>query len=127
MSVHVDFETPEKVQQQVYELVKKIGRDGKGRLKKGMNEVIKVTERGDAKLVVMAENVNPGEMLMPIPMICKERGIPFIYVADQGFLGEAAGMPIGRATAAIAILNVEKGADEDFKGVVASATELADN
>ena len=126
MSVHIDFETPADVQEKVYELVKKIGKEGSGRFKKGMNEVIKVCERGAAKLVVMAENVNPGEMMMPIPLICKERGIPFIYVADQGYLGEAAGLPEGRPTSAIAITELE-GSAEDFDSIVASANDLASN
>ena len=126
MSVHIDFETPADVQEKVYELVKKIGKEGSGRFKKGMNEVIKVCERGAAKLVVMAENVNPGEMMMPIPLICKERGIPYIYVADQGYLGEAAGLPEGRPTSAIAITELE-GSAEDFGSIVASANDLASN
>lgn len=126
MSVHIDFETPADVQEKVYELVKKIGKEGSGRFKKGMNEVIKVCERGAAKLVVMAENVNPGEMMMPIPLICKERGIPYIYVADQGYLGEAAGLPEGRPTSAIAITELE-GSAEDFDSIVASANDLASN
>ncbi|MDP7312016.1 MAG: ribosomal L7Ae/L30e/S12e/Gadd45 family protein [Candidatus Thalassarchaeaceae archaeon] len=126
MSVHIDFETPADVQEKVYELVKKIGKDGSGRFKKGMNEVIKVCERGAAKLVVMAENVNPGEMMMPIPLICKERGIPYIYVADQGYLGEAAGLPEGRPTSAIAITELE-GSAEDFDSIVASANDLISN
>ncbi|DAC51037.1 MAG TPA: 50S ribosomal protein L7ae [Candidatus Thalassarchaeaceae archaeon] len=126
MSVHIDFETPADVQEKVYELVKKIGKEGSGRFKKGMNEVIKVCERGAAKLVVMAENVNPGEMMMPIPLICKERGIPYIYVADQGYLGEAAGLPEGRPTSAIAVTELE-GSAEDFDSIVASANTLASN
>ena len=69
MSVHIDFETPADVQDMVYEFVKKIDKEGGSHFKKGMNEVIKVCERGDAKLVIMAENVNPGEMMVPIPMI----------------------------------------------------------
>lgn len=126
MSVHIDFETPADVQDKVYEFVKKIGKEGNGRFKKGMNEVIKVCERGAAKLVVMAENVDPSEMMMPIPLICKERGIPFIYVSDQGYLGEAAGLPEGRPTSAIAITELDGAADE-FKSIVTSANELAGN
>ena len=126
MSVYVDFETPADVQEKVYEFVKKIGKDGSGRFKKGMNEVIKGCERGAAKLVVMAENVNPGEMMMPIPLICKERGIPYIYVEDQGYLGEAAGLPEGRPTSAIAVTELE-GSAEACNGIVASANKLADN
>ncbi|HJL59956.1 MAG TPA: ribosomal L7Ae/L30e/S12e/Gadd45 family protein [Candidatus Thalassarchaeaceae archaeon] len=126
MSVHIDFETPADVQEKVYELVKKIAKDGSGRFKKGMNEVIKVCERGAAKLVIMAENVNPGEMMMPIPLICKERGIPYLYVEDQGYLGEAAGLPEGRPTSAIAVTELDGSAD-DFDNIVKSANELASN
>ena len=39
MSVHIAFETPKDIQDQVYELVKAIGKDGK--IKKGANEVTK--------------------------------------------------------------------------------------
>ena len=126
MSVHIAFETPKDVQDSVYELVKLVANDN-GRLKKGSNEVTKAAERGTAQMVVMAENVNPGELLMPIPLICKERGIPYIYVADQSYLGEAAGLPEGRQTAAIAVLNVDQKANDDFQNAVKAAGELAGN
>ena len=48
MSVHIAFETPQDVQEQVYEMGKSLGKDGKGRLKKGANEVTKAAERGTA-------------------------------------------------------------------------------
>ena len=41
MSVHIAFETPKDIQEQVYELVKAIGKDGRGKIKKGANEVTK--------------------------------------------------------------------------------------
>ena len=115
MSVHIAFETPKDVQEQVYELVKAIGKDGKGRIKKGANEVTKAAERGSAIMVVMAENVNPGELLAHIPMICKEKSIPFIYVEDQGYLADSAGMTAGTRTAAIAVLGVDNEAQDGFK------------
>jgi large subunit ribosomal protein L7Ae len=127
MSVHVNFETPEKLADSVYDLVKKLGRDGKGRVKKGMNEVIKVSERGDAQLVVLAEDVNPGEMMIPIPMICKERGIPYIYVPSQEYLGEAAGLPLHRKTSAVAVLSVDKSLEAELKKITDQATELGDS
>ena len=117
MSVHIDFETPQDVQEQVYEMVKSLGKDGKGRLKKGANEVTKSAERGTAKMVVMAENVNPGELLAHITMICKEKEIPFIYVEDQAYLAEAAGMSTGTRTAAIAVMQVEKEGMDRFNEV----------
>ena len=117
MSVHIAFETPKDVQEQVYELVKAIGKDGKGRTKKGANEVTKAAERGSAIMVVMAENVNPGELLAHIPMICKEKSIPFIYVEDQGYLADSAGMTAGTRTAAIAVLGVDNEAQDRFNEV----------
>tara|TARA_Y100001970_G_scaffold90459_2_gene114023 strand:- start:137 stop:514 length:378 start_codon:yes stop_codon:yes gene_type:complete len=116
MSVHKIFETPEDVQQQVYDMVKLIAK-GDGALKKGANEVTKAAERGTAQMVVMAENVNPSELLAHIPMICKEKEIPFIYVEDQAYLAEAAGMPIGTRTAAIAVMDVNKDSADRFKEV----------
>ncbi|MDP6324261.1 MAG: ribosomal L7Ae/L30e/S12e/Gadd45 family protein [Candidatus Thalassarchaeaceae archaeon] len=116
MSVHIAFETPKDVQDSVYELVKLVG-NGNGRLKKGSNEVTKAAERGTAQMIVMAENVNPAELLAHIPLICKEKKIPFIYVEDQAYLAEAAGMNTGAKTAAIALMEVTKGAEEAFNGV----------
>ena len=116
MSVHIAFETPKDVQDSVYELVKLVG-GGNGRLKKGSNEVTKAAERGTAQMIVMAENVNPAELLAHIPLICKEKKIPFIYVEDQTYLAEAAGMNSGAKTAAIALMEVAKGAEDAFNGV----------
>ena len=123
MSVHIVFETPKDVQDSVYELVKLVG-SGEGRLKKGSNEVTKAAERGTAQMIVMAENVNPAELLAHIPLICKEKKIPFIYVEDQAYLAEAAGMSSGAKTAAIALMEVSKGAQEAFSGVKDQADAL---
>ncbi|MBR17983.1 MAG: 50S ribosomal protein L7ae [Euryarchaeota archaeon] len=117
MSVHISFETPQDVQEQVYEMIKIIGKDGRGRLKKGSNEVTKSAERGTAQMIVMAENVNPGELLAHIPMICKEKEIPYIYVEDQSYLAEAAGMSTGTKTAAIAVMQVDKEGLDRFNEV----------
>ena len=116
MSVHIAFETPKDVQDSVYELVKLVG-GGNGRLKKGSNEVTKAAERGTAQMIVMAENVNPGELLAHIPLICEEKKIPFTYVEDQAYLAEAAGMNAGAKTAAIALMEIAKGAEDSFNAV----------
>ena len=125
MSVHIAFETPKDIQEQVYELVKAIGKDGRGKIKKGANEVTKAAERGIASMIVMAENVNPGELLAHVPMICKEKGIPFIYVEDQGYLADSAGMTAGTRTAAVAVLDVDKEAQDKFNEVKGHYETLA--
>ena len=125
MSVHIAVETPKDIQEQVYELVKAIGKDGRGKIKKGANEVTKAAERGIASMIVMAENVNPGELLAHVPMICKEKGIPFIYVEDQGYLADSAGMTAGTRTAAVAVLDVDKEAQDIFNEVKGHYETLA--
>ena len=117
MTVHVAFETPQDVHEIVYEMVKALGKDGRGSLKKGANEVTKAAERGTAMMVVMAEDVNPSELLAHVPMICNEKSIPFMYVPDQGYLAEAAGMSEGTKTAAVAVIDVKKDVEDRFNEV----------
>ena len=116
MSVHISKSTTKEQQDMNYELVKLVA-DGNGRLKKGSNEVTKAAARGTAKLVIMAANVNPGELLANIPLICEEKKIPFTYVEDQAYLAEAAGMNAGAKTAAIALMEIAKGAEDSFNAV----------
>lgn len=73
-----------------------------GKLCKGSNEVTKAIERGKAKLVAVANDVNPPEIIMHIPLLCKEKNIPCVSVGSKEELGTAAG--IDRPTVAVAII-----------------------
>lgn len=73
-----------------------------GKIKKGINEVTKAVEKGQAKLVVLAGDVSPKEIIMHLPMICKEKKIPCVEVPARTELGVAAGLPVG--TVAVAII-----------------------
>ncbi len=115
MSAHVTYETPADVAERIYDVVTA---NTNGRMKKGSNEVTKAAERGTAKFIIMAEDVNPPELLAHIPLICAEKGIPFGYVPTQEHLAQAAGMPNGVKTASIALMEVAKGAQEKFNEVV---------
>ncbi|MFP4567830.1 MAG: ribosomal L7Ae/L30e/S12e/Gadd45 family protein [Candidatus Woesearchaeota archaeon] len=81
-----------------------------GKIKKGVNEVTKVVEKGQAKLVLFAGDVSPKEIVMHLPMICKEKKVPCIEVPSRAELGAAAGLPVG--TVAVAI--VEAGDAKDL-------------
>jgi large subunit ribosomal protein L7Ae len=76
-----------------------------GKIRKGANEATKAVERGIAKAVVYAKDVQPQEIIMHLPLLCKERNILCLAVASKEELGHAAG--IGKPTAAVAI--VEEG------------------
>ena len=116
MSVHVRFETPGELADAVYELVQTASKSGA--IKKGSNEVTKAAERGNAKFIVLAEDVNPPELLAHIPMICEEKGIPFGYVPSQEFLAKEAGMPKGVKTASLALMDISKAAQETYNNIV---------
>ena len=115
MSVHVRFETPTEVSDKIYEMIQS---NSNGRIKKGSNEVTKTAERGTAQFTVLAEDVNPPELLAHIPLICEEKGIPYGYVPSQEFLANEAGLPTGVKTASIAIMEINKSAQEKYQEVV---------
>lgn len=72
-----------------------------GRIKKGSNEVTKAIEKGIAKLVAIAKNVNPPEITMHIPLLSKEKDILCVEVPSKEELGAAAGISVGTASIAI--------------------------
>ena len=74
-----------------------------GKLRKGTNEVTKAVERGEAKLVVVAKDVNPKEIVMHLPLLCEEKNILAVEVPTREELGSASGLNV--PTVAVAIVN----------------------
>ena len=74
-----------------------------GKIKKGSNEATKALERGTAKLVVIAKDVSPPEIVMHLPLLAKEKGVPCVTVGTKEELGTAAGLSVG--TTAVVIIN----------------------
>ena len=87
-----------------------------GKIKKGTNEVTKSIERGTAKLVVIAKDVSPPEILMHLPLLAKEKGILLIQADRKEELGATAGLSV--STSAVAIM--EEG---DAKNLIKEISE----
>ena len=87
-----------------------------------MNEVTKSIERVQAKLVVMAEDVSPPEILFHIPLLCEEKGIPFAYLSTKKELGNT--VRINVASSAIAIENFGSGNDSILNDVIKNLEQL---
>ena len=83
---------------EIIELAKKTGS-----LKRGTNEVTKAIERGKAVFVAIAADVSPKEIVMHLPMLAKEKGIPCVEVPSREDLGAAAGLTV--PTVAIAVMD----------------------
>jgi len=85
---------------EVYELIEKIVQN-KGKIKKGTNEVTKVIEKGLAKLVVIADDVDPKAIVAHLPLLCAEKGIPSVTVPSKKELGTSVGLKVSCASAAV--------------------------
>lgn len=114
----VKFETPEDLQKKILSVVKNAREQG-GRVRKGVNETTKAIERGQAKLVVIAEDVTPPEVVAHIPKIAEEKGIPYAYVSAKEDLGRSAGLLVGTSSVAV----VDGGKSADSLGAVLKIVE----
>ncbi len=99
MASYVKTETPEEIVSNVIEALS-VAKDT-GKLRKGINETTKSVEKKAAKLVVMAEDVQPEEIIIHMPALCEEKGIPYTYVPSKKDLGAAVGMGVGTSSIAI--------------------------
>ena len=95
----VKFETPKEVSEAAYEALRQASRTGK--VRKGTNETTKAIEKGQAKLVVVAEDVQPPEVVAHLPLLCDERKIPIVFVPSKDQIGPAIGIDVSTAAAAI--------------------------
>ncbi len=116
---YVRFEVPKEVAEAAYEALKTAYETGK--IKKGTNEATKSIERGRAKLILVAENVEPAEVVAHLPLLCDERKTPFVFVPEKLRIGQAVGLGVGSAAASIE----EAGdAEELVKEIVSKLKEI---
>eukprot|EP00359_Climacostomum_virens_P007176 CAMPEP_0204907522 /NCGR_PEP_ID=MMETSP1397-20131031/6653_1 /ASSEMBLY_ACC=CAM_ASM_000891 /TAXON_ID=49980 /ORGANISM="Climacostomum Climacostomum virens, Strain Stock W-24" /LENGTH=271 /DNA_ID=CAMNT_0052076703 /DNA_START=11 /DNA_END=826 /DNA_ORIENTATION=- len=75
----------------------------------GLQEVTRAIEKKEAKLVVIANNVDPIELILWIPTLCRSQKIPYAIVKDKARLGDA----IGQKTATVAAITAVNAEDEN--------------
>jgi large subunit ribosomal protein L7Ae len=96
----------------VYNILEKAKNTGK--VEKGTNEVTKAIERGTAKLVVYAADVEPKEIVQHLPVLCKEKGIKCVEADSKQKLGISVGLPV--STSSVAVIEVGD-AEGDIAGL----------
>jgi large subunit ribosomal protein L7Ae len=96
---YVKFQVPEDLVSPIYEALRVAQQSGK--VKKGTNEVTKAIERGISKLVIVAEDVEPPEVVAHLPILCEEHGAAYAFVPSRQELGKALGIDVTSAAAAI--------------------------
>jgi len=83
---YVNFETPSYLLKVVYELIKEARLSGK--IEKGTNETTRAVINGKAKLVLIAEDVDPPEVVAHFPVLCEELRIPYVFIPSKYELGK---------------------------------------
>ncbi|KAF7266986.1 ribosomal protein L7A [Rhynchophorus ferrugineus] len=81
----------------------------------GTNTVTKLVEQKKAQLVVIAHDVDPIELVLFLPALCRKMGVPYCIVKGKARLG----VLVRRKTcSAVAITQVESGDRSSFNKVV---------
>jgi len=96
---YVKFQTPEELVNPIYEAIRVATQSGK--VRKGTNEATKAIERGMSKLIIIAEDVEPPEVVAHLPILCEEQNTAYVFVPSKQELGKALGIDITSAAAAI--------------------------
>ena len=78
-----------------------------GKIRKGLNEATKAAERGIAKVVVVADDVDPPEITMHFAPLCDEKKVTLLKVSSKNELGRAAVLDV--SCGAVAITDLGEG------------------
>ena len=96
---YVTFEPPEELVKATLEAIRLARTSGK--IRKGVNEVIKSIERGQAKFVAISTDVDPPEIVAFLPTLCDEKKIPYMFVPSKEQLGEVAGIAVAASSVSV--------------------------
>lgn len=96
---YVKFSVSKDLSDKVLQLLEMARNSGK--IRKGTNEATKAIEKSAAQIVVIAEDVEPEEIVMHLPALCDEKKVPYVFVPSKQELGRATGIDKSMAAAAI--------------------------
>ena len=84
-------------------------------IKYGLNNVTSLIENKEARLVVIANDVDPIETIVWLPQLCRKQEVPFCFIRGKARLGKL----IGKKTAScVALTGVRKEDQADFDNLV---------
>merc|ERR1712224_770682 len=78
----------------------------------GINHVTTLVEEKKAKLVIIAHDVDPIEIIVWLPQLCKLRNVPYCIVKSKARLGAVVGM---KTATCLAITDVKQENKKDLE------------
>merc|ERR1711966_410617 len=91
-------------------------------VKQGLNHVTTLVEEKKAKLVVIAHDVDPIEVIVWLPALCKARGVPYCIVKSKSRLGAVVG---NKTATCLAITDVNEKAQREWGDAQSSGRQAA--
>jgi large subunit ribosomal protein L7Ae len=81
-------------------------------IKFGLNHVTQLVEEKRAKLVVIAHDVDPIEMVVFLPTLCRKSGVPYCFIRGKANLGKLVHQ---KTATCVALTEVRKEDYQDFE------------
>lgn len=86
-------------------------------VKFGLNHIVSLVENKKAQLVVIAHDVDPIELVVFLPALCKKMGVPYCIVKGKARLGTVVHM---KTASVLALTEVSGAAKNDLATVVSA-------
>jgi len=84
-------------------------------IKYGLNHVTTLIENKKAKLVVIAHDVDPIELVIWLPALCRKMDVPYVIVKDKARLGH---LVYKKTATVLALTDVQKDHQKDLETVI---------
>ncbi|KAJ3787468.1 ribosomal protein L4 [Lentinula aff. detonsa] len=88
-------------------------------VKYGLNHIVALVEAKKAALVVIAHDVDPVELVVFLPALCRKMGVPYVIVKGKARLGTV----VHKKTAAVVALQEVKSEDQRELATLVSAAK----
>ena len=89
-------------------------------VKYGLNHVTTLVENNKAKLVLIAHDVDPLELVVWLPTLCRKKGVPYAIIKGKSRLGTLVNQ---KQATAVAITQVDQGDMADLARIAKSCKE----
>jgi len=89
-------------------------------VKFGLNHVTSLVEQKKARLVVIAHDVDPIELVLWLPTLCRKKGIPWVIVKGKARLGQVVHQ---RTASALVVVDVDAKDKKDLADLIQRAQD----